>query len=237
MNRIHQPSEEGIISHLTELASSKQFLDCVNAIEAGKVERKPKNEVYQKRLEYTKELRVFVYDPALMNIILSTPKLKELFFRTFGYKHNLDFTIYPNCWIRDLPLLDIGEKCYLADGILLGTNRVSIDQKILRVEEIKIGVHTIFDQRCAVGPGTTIGSECIIGFHSHISAKCIIGDNVRMGEAVDIGAMTEVGDDVFIGQGSFISDFVTIEAGAEIDYHTWVPPKSHVTKAGKIEPK
>jgi hypothetical protein len=88
-----------------------------------------------------------------MNIILSTPSFEELFFRTFRYKYNLDFTIYPNCWIRDLPLPDIGEKCYLADGILLGTNRVSINQKILRVDHIKIGDHTIFDQQCALGLG------------------------------------------------------------------------------------
>lgn len=237
MSRMDQPSSEAIINHLNFLKLSDDFQECVSAIVPGKVVRKPENEVYQKRLKYTHELRVFVYNPVFMNIILATPDLKELFFRTFGYMGNLEFTMYPNAWIRDLPLLEIGKKCYLADGILLGTNRVSIDQKILRVDHIKIGDHTIFDQHCAIGPGSTIGNDCIMGFQSQISAKCTIGNNVRLGEVVTIGSMSEIGDDVMIGQGSFISDFVTIEAGAEIDYHTRIPPKTHVTKEGKIEPK
>lgn len=237
MSRIDQPSEKIIIKQLEYLRDSKDFQDCVDAIVPGKVERKKDDPVYQKRLIYTDELRVFAYNPVFMNIILTDAELKELFFRTFGYKGNLEFTIYPNAWIRDLPLLDIGKKCYLADGILLGTNRVSIDQRILRVDHIKIGDNTIFDQQCAIGPGTTIGDDCIIGFHSQVSAKCTVGNNVRLGEVVNIGSMSEVGDDVMIGQGSFISDFVTIEAGAEIDYHTRIPPKSHVTKEGEIEPK
>ena len=30
-------------------------------------------------------------------------------FRIFGYRGSMDFTIYPDTWIRDLPLLDFGE--------------------------------------------------------------------------------------------------------------------------------
>lgn len=235
---LFNPADIELISaHLNHLKSSTSFQSCVAAIVPGKVVRKPENEIYQKRVEYTTELRAFAYNPAFMNIILSIPELKELFFRTFGYKGNLNFTMYPNAWIRDLPLLDIGEKCYLADGILLGTNRVSIDQRILRVDHITIGDHTIFDQRCAIGPGTTIGSDCIMGFQSQISAKCTVGNNVRLGEVVTIGSMTTLGDDVIIGQGSFISDFVTVEAGAVIASNTRVPPKSVVTTEGKIEAK
>lgn len=237
MSRIDQLSLETVQEQLVYLKSSKDFQSCVDAIVPGKVVRKPEDPLYQKRLRYTHELRVFVYNPVFMNLILSNFELKELFFRTFGYKGNLDFTLYPNAWIRDLPLLDIGEKCYLADGILLGTNRVSIDQKILRVDHVTIGAHTIFDQQCAVGPGTTIGKDCIIGFQSRISAKCSIGDRVRLGEAVSVGSMSEIGADVLIGQGSFISDLVTIEEGAVLPTQTRVPPKSHVDKNGKIEPK
>jgi hypothetical protein len=58
MSRIDQPSPERIISHLTELKFSKEFQKCGKVIEPGKVERKLGDEVYQRCLEYTKELRV-----------------------------------------------------------------------------------------------------------------------------------------------------------------------------------
>jgi len=237
MSLVNPNDVEVILEHLEHLSSSENFQECIAAIVPGKVKRDPEDENYQKRVQYTTELRAFAYHPVYMNIILSIPELKEKFFRTFGYNGNLNFTMYPNAWIRDLPLLDIGEKCYLADGILLGTNRVSIDQRVLRVDNITIGDHSIFDQRCAIGPGTTIGKDCIIGFQSHVSAKCTLGNNVRLGEIVTIGSMTEIGDDVIIGQGSFISDFVTIEAGAELASHIKVPSKSIVTKEGEIIPR
>ncbi len=229
-----QPTKESIITTLEKLKTSKKFKAIVQSIQPGKVERDMKDPEYMMRVAYTMELRRFVYNPQYMNIILTDKKLKRLFFRTFGYKGNLDFTIYPICWIRDLPLLSIGKKCYLGDGILLGTNRVNPTQSHLSVDHISIGARTVFDQQCAVGPGTEIGTDCNIGFRSGISAKTIIGNQVKISEIVNIGSRVEIGNNVHICQGSHISDFVTIEAQAEIDYNTFIPPEHIYTKEGKL---
>ena len=116
-------SRKDITIALEEL-NTLQFQAVVANIKAGTFDRTVPNKDYQDRLAYTKAFRKFIYNPAILNEIFSCPELKESFFRTFGYKGALDFTIYPKCWLRDLPLLDIGSGTYLADGILLGTNQV-----------------------------------------------------------------------------------------------------------------
>ena len=43
-------------------------------------------------------------------VALSHPVAQAaLTFRLFGYRGQMDFTVYPDTWIRDLPLLDFGQ--------------------------------------------------------------------------------------------------------------------------------
>lgn len=214
------------------LSQDEQFITAVGNIKAGFFQRDPNDPEYQSRLYYTEKLRQYVYDPATMNTILGDPDLKAMFFKTFGYPGQMRFTIYPNCWLRDLPLLEIGEDAYLADGILLGTNQVSRNQKTLKVGPISIGARTVFDQQCMVGLNTKIGIECVIGVRACIGLFCSIGDRVvinalsNVSHKVHIGDGVTVGYDCTIGAGSIVEDDVVIE-----DY-TKVPQNSLVSRHG-----
>ena len=224
-------SKTDIIIALEEL-NRLEFQAIVKNIKAGTFVRDPESKDYQDRLVYTKAFRKFIYNPAVLNEIFSDAELKKSFFRTFGYKGALDFTIYPKCWLRDLPLLDIGSKTYLADGILLGTNQVSTDQKVLKVGPIKIGERCVFDQDCKLGYNSKIGDDCIIGIQTSIGLRCKMGNNVKIGEATTIRHGVTIGNDVIIGSETQIGNFCIIEDGVQIPEFSRIPSFSLVTKEG-----
>jgi acetyltransferase-like isoleucine patch superfamily enzyme len=217
---------------IERVQNDKTFQDAVSNIKAGKFERNRADKDYNDRIVYTMELRNFLYNPAVLNVIFSDQELKAKFFRAFGYRGNVNFTIYPKCWLRDLPLLDIGQNVYLGDNILLGTNQVTPGQKILVVGHIKIGDNCIFNQGCSVGGGTNIGKDGIIGFEVGIGFRNNIGDNVKIGERSTVGHGNRIGDNVTIGYTCKIGNFCIIEDGVEITEMTDIPSYSLVTKEG-----
>lgn len=217
---------------LTALSENERFIQAVDNIKAGKFKRDKENINYEDRLMYTRELRHYVYDQAVLNCIFSDSDLKSLFFRTFGYKGSVDFTIYPKCWLRDLPLLNIGKGTYLADDILLGTNQVTPDQKWIVTGTIEIGDNCIFDQRCSIGYNTSIGSDSTIGFNVAIGLKNRVGKNVRIGGGSNIAHGCTIADDVVIQEYCRIGSFCIIEEGVVLAEHTDVPAFSLVTKDG-----
>ncbi len=221
-----------IAQELDRLQNDKTFQDIVSNIKAGKFERNPSHKDYKDRIDYTMQLRNFLYNPAVLNVIFTDQELKTKFFRTFGYQGKVNFTIYPKCWLRDLPLLDIGDNVYLGDNILLGTNQVTPDQKSLLVGKIKIGDNCIFNQGCSVGGKTTIGADGIIGFEVGIGFRNTIGKEVKIGERSTIGHGNRIGDNVTIGYCCKIGHFCVIEDGVELDEMTEVPSYSLVTKDG-----
>jgi carbonic anhydrase/acetyltransferase-like protein (isoleucine patch superfamily) len=220
------------IKNALEELNQPSFQRVVSNIKAGSFKRESESRDYQDRLIYTRAFRKFAYNPAILNEIFSCAELKKSFFRTFGYKGALDFTIYPNCWLRDLPMLDIGSKTYLADGILLGTNQVSTDQKVLKVGTIKIGERCVFDQDCKVGYNSVIGDDCIIGIQTSIGLKCKMGNNVKLGEACTVRHGVSFGNDVIVGGETQIGNFCIIEDGVVIEEFSTIPSFSLVTKGG-----
>lgn len=225
-------NRQQIEQELQRLQNDKAFQDAVSNIKAGKFERDQSHKDYKDRIVYTMALRNFLYNPAVLNVIFTDPELKTTFFRTFGYKGKVNFTIYPKCWLRDLPLLDIGENVYLGDNILLGTNLVTTDQKFLLVGKIKIGDNCIFNQGCSLACMTTIGADCIIGFEVGIGFRNTIGEKVTIGERSTIGHGNRIGDKVTIGYLCKIGHSCIIEDGVVLDEMTEVPSNSLVTKDG-----
>ncbi len=217
---------------LRTLADNERFQQAVNNIKAGKFKRDEGNINYQDRLIYTRELRNYVYNPAILNFIFSDAETKFLFFRTFGYKGSIDFTIYPKCWLRDLPLLNIGKGTYLADGILFGTNQVTPDQQWICTGTIDIGENCIFDQGCSVGYNSKIGSQSVIGFEVAIGLKNRLGRNVRIGGRSNIAHGCQIADHVVLNDCCRVGSFTIIEEGVELAEYTDVPAFSLVTKEG-----
>lgn len=221
-----------IEQELERLQNDPTFQSIVGNIKAGTFERNQAHKDYKDRIDYTKVLRNFLYNPAVLNVVFSDPELKTTFFRTFGYKGKVNFTIYPKCWLRDLPLLDIGDNVYLGDDILLGTNIVTPDQKYLLVGKIKIGDNCIFNQGCSVASQTTIGADGIIGFEAGIGFRNTIGRKVNIGERATIGHRNRIGNDVTIGYLCKIGHDCIIEDGVVLEEMTEVPSYSLVTQEG-----
>ena len=217
---------------IARIQNDKAFQASVSNIKAGKFTRDRNDKDYNDRVVYTQELRNFIYNPAVLNIIFSDQELKEKFFRAFGYKGEVSFTIYPKCWLRDLPLLNIGKNVYFGDNILLGTNQVSPDQKTLRVGGITIGDNCIFNQGCTVGGNTTMGNDCIIGFETAMGFGNQVGEEVKIGERCTIGYFNKIGKNVTIGYKATIAHFCIIDEGVEIPEGANIPSHSHVTKNG-----
>lgn len=221
-----------IEQELNKLQDNEVFQAVVQNIKEGKFIRNRDEKDYNDRIVYTQELRNYIYNPAVLNVVFGDQELKEKFFRTFGYKGQVNFTIYPKCWLRDLPLLDIGNNVYLGDNILLGTNQVTPDQKTLVVGAIKIGDDCIFNQGCTVGGKTTIGRNGVIGFEVGIGFNNKIGDNAKIGERSTIGHGNQIADNVTIGFMSKIGHFCIIEEGVQVEEMTEIPSYSRVTKEG-----
>lgn len=213
------------------------FQGIVKNIKEGTFYRDLSTKDYKDRVLYTKELRNFVYNPSILNVIFTDKEIKELFFKTFGYKGNLDFTIYPNCWLRDLPLLNIGKGVYLGDGILLGTNQIEVDQEKIKVGFIDIGDKSIFDQRCAIGLNTSIGKNCVLSYQASVGLKNKIGNAVKVGANSTIGHGTKIGNEVTIADFCKIGSFVIIDEGLKFPEFTNIPSFSHVTKEGVFNRK
>lgn len=129
-----------VTQEINRLQMDTDFQKVVSNIKAGKFVRDTNLPDYNDRIIYTKALRNFLYNPAVLNVVFGEQELKEQFFRAFGYTGKVNFTIYPKCWLRDLPLLDIGENVYLGDNILLGTNQVTPDQKTLVVGKLPLAI-------------------------------------------------------------------------------------------------
>ena len=219
---------------LEELKEDQKFIHSIKSIQTGKFPRDISNAIYSDRLYYTNKLRFFLSEIHLMNQIFSNQGLKSLFFQTFGYEKNVNFTIYPNTWLRDLPLLDIGENVYLGDHLILGTNRITPDQKEVIVAPITIGDNTIFDQSCAIGCGSNIGKNTQVAFNVAISSKCKIGSNVIIGSQTGISHCVRIGSDVTIGDACKIGQFAIIEDGAKVPDFTQIPAFTTFTINGEM---
>ena len=227
------PFSSASIQHaLLALRQDATFQVALPHIKAGRIPRDPNYTVYQHRLCYTQALRPYLYHPALLQVIFSDADLKTLFFRTFGYRGPMDFTIYPNVWLRDLPLLYLGQRVYLGDGLLLGTNQVSIDQSYLSVGPITIGDHTVLDQQVAIGYHTHIGQACHLGFRTGLGIHCAVGDGTRVEESVVIGHGVKIGTGVTVQQRAHIGNMSLIDDGLTVASSQVIPPFSHVTAEG-----
>jgi UDP-3-O-[3-hydroxymyristoyl] glucosamine N-acyltransferase len=135
----------------------------------------------------------------LYYLILSWPTLKTLVFRAFGYRGPMNFTIYPDTWLRDLPLVHFGEGSYLSNKATIGSNMIFIrnGKKMIEVGSVRVGNNALVGHLTMVGPSTVIeddvqiGVGCGIGRRSHIGAGAIIGDVVVLdhGSRVDAGCV------------------------------------------------
>lgn len=170
--------------------------------------------------------QLFYFKP-LYSIALAIPVLKTLTFRLFGYKaESTNFVVYPDTWIRDLPMLNIGEGAYLSNRATIGTNICLSDGNIM-VDHVIIGKNslighlamiapTFIGENSEIGVGTAMGVRVKIGNKVKIGARCGIGHGVKINEGVNIGSMSQIGMKVLVGENIKIPTSSTIPDGAVI---------------------
>lgn len=138
--------------------------------------------------------------------ILSVPFLKRATFRAFGYRGSMNFTIYPDTWIRDLPLLDFGDGTYLSNKATIGSNMIFIrnGQKIIEVGRITTGKNAMVGHLAMIGPSTTIGNDVQIGVNTGIGRRVTIGDRAVIGDTVVLDHGSKVDPDGCVPTRSYV---------------------------------
>jgi len=191
------------------------------AIIRGKFPREPNHPVYFWRKIYGCCWTTLYYFKPLYSVAISIPLLKKMTFRLFGYRGSTNFTVYPDTWIRDLPLLDIGEKSYLSNRATIGTNICLKDGTIL-VDQIKIGKNTMVGHLTMLAPGTRLEDNVEVGVGSAIGIRCRLGENSKVGgtctlnHGVVIGKNVEIGTSSFVGLKAEIADGIKLPPGSNI---------------------
>ena len=145
--------------------------------------------------------------------VLSFPCLRNAVFRLFGYRGALRFTVYPDTWIRDLPLLDIGDGAYLSNRATVGTNIILASRHIL-VDRVTIGPRATLGHLACIGPGVTVGDRADIGPGALLAPRCVIASDSHVGAGAMIGLGCRVGAETRVAPGCIIEHGVRVGAGA-----------------------
>ena len=196
-------------------------------IVAGKFPRDMNHPVYGHRKLYGVCWTAVYYFKPVYFIFLSVPALQTFLFRLFGYKGNTDFTVYPDTWIRDLPLLDIGKGAYLSNRATLGTNIVMKDGSIL-VGSIHIGEGALVGHLSVSGLGSKFGRDVQIGVGTMMGMKVRLDDEVDIAACARIDHGTSVGTGARLRSGAYIGSCSRIGSNAIIQGGAVLDPKSVV---------
>lgn len=194
----------------------------------GTFPREPFHKVYFLRRIYGLcWTQVFYFKP-LYAIVLSMPFLKKYLFRAFGYKHSCNFTVYPDTWIRDLPILNIGEGAYISNRATIGTNICLSSGQIL-VDSVEIGEKGLVGHLALLAPGSKVGKKAEMGVGAIIGIRtkfndyakvhpcCAINHGALIGESTNIGTMAYIGLKVVLGSNLNIPAGANIPAGSIIN--------------------
>lgn len=205
----------------------------------GKFPRDTGHAIYSKRRIYGICWTTVFYCKPIYFLVLNSRWLRRLTFSLFGYQGNSDFTVYPDVWIRDLPLLDLGPNVYLSNRCTIGTNICHMN-KTISVDRISIGANAVIGHLAMIAHGSRIGNfsevgvacgvgiNVEIGDHVHIGPMCMlnhyarIGDHVRVGTRCYVGAGARIADGTTIPPGTVIPDRAIISS--EEDVHRYLGP-------------
>ncbi|MDQ3230189.1 MAG: hypothetical protein M3Q07_00065, partial [Pseudobdellovibrionaceae bacterium] len=131
------------------------------------------------------------------------------------------FVVYPDTWLRDLPVLSIGKDAYLANRSTIGTN-ICLNDNTIMVDSIQIKDRGLVGHLSVLAPGckieegaevgvvTSIGLRSWIGPQVSIKPNCLINHGCSLEEGCEIGTRSYIGLRVRVGKG------VKVPAGANI---------------------
>ncbi|MBF0537312.1 MAG: hypothetical protein HQL03_03560 [Nitrospirae bacterium] len=191
------------------------------AIIKGRFPRKLDHPIYGRRYLYGLCWTSVYYFKPLYYIALTVPILKKMLFRIFGYKGDMNFTIYPDTWIRDLPLLSFGEGAYLSNRATIGTN-VVLNNGFILVDGITVEKRGLIGHLARLAPGVYVGEHAEVGVGATIGIKARLGSNSKVlpcstiNHGSDICDNSEVGVCAYIGMKTIVKENIKIPAAALI---------------------
>ncbi len=206
----------------------------VKGIISGKFPREPKHPIYSLRRIYGSCWTAVYYFKPLYWLVLSLPFLKKITFRLFGYENGMNFTIYPDTWIRDLPLLSFGKKTYIANRATLGTNMCLNDHSIL-VDSITLEEKTMIGHLAMIGPGVSLGSNSEVGTGGVIGVKVKAGKNVKIGALCAISHGTVLEDNVNVGSVSSVGLRSVIRSNINLPFGSNIPAGAIIETQKDVE--
>lgn len=206
----------------------------MRAVVAGTFPRDLGHRVYGPRRLYGLCWTAVYYCGPVYHAVLAVPALKRLVYRLFGYRGSLRFTVYPDTWVRDLPLLDVADDAYLSNKATIGTNICRRDGEIV-VGTVRLGRRAMVGHLAMLAPGCVIEDDVEIGVGAAIGINVRIGEQSRVGPTavVDHGAL--IGARCLIGTGSYIGKKAVIEAGVTIPSVFAVPERAVVRSQADVE--
>jgi carbonic anhydrase/acetyltransferase-like protein (isoleucine patch superfamily) len=175
---------------------------------------------FHRRLYGTCWTALYYCKPAYA-LCLSVPILKWLVFRGFGYRGSLDFAIYPDTWIRDLPLLCFGKGAYLSNRATIGTNIALVNGSIL-VDRITVEEGACVGHLAMLAPGVSVGKlaevgvGCAIGIRTQIGQRASVGPTSAVEHGVSIGAGVKIGGMSVMGSCTKVYDGLVLPIGSLI---------------------
>ncbi|MCL4790449.1 MAG: hypothetical protein KJ040_00170 [Gammaproteobacteria bacterium] len=199
-----------------------------HAIKPGRFKRSLSDPAYMHRRLYGLCWTSVYYFTPLYFAVLSVPMLKTALFRLFGYRGNTDFTIYPDTWIRDLPVLSIGKGAYLSNRATIGTN-IAFRNGTLLVDRVVVGDGALVGHLALLAPGAEVRTNAEVGVGSAIGLKTVISDGAKVGVAsvIDHG--------VTLNSGAVVGTYVHVGIGASIGSGVRIPSGSNVPSRAVVD--
>ena len=179
------------------------------AVVPGRFPRDLGHPIYGPRRLYAICWTSLYYHPVVYHIVLSLPTLRWVVFRLFGYRGAMGFTLYPDTWVRDLPLLQLGDGSYLSNRSTVSPNICLQDGTIL-IAPVTIGARAMIGHATLVAPGVSIGDDAMVG------VGCGISLGVTVGAKSVIGNISDIDRKVVIGTGCKLGNCSRIAAGSRI---------------------
>lgn len=192
---------------------------------AGKFPRLTSHPIYMLRKLYGAAWTQIFYFKPLYAVCLSVPWFKKILFRMYGYRGNLNFTLYPDAWIRDLPLLKMGHDVYLANRCTVGTNLCLNDGSIL-VGECHFNDNSMVGHLAVFGLGSKIGARTEVGVSASLGIRVSLGDSVVVSPKVVIYHGVQISDRVRIGACSVIGMKSRISSDIELNFGAVIPARA-----------
>lgn len=191
------------------------------AIVKGTFPRDMKHPVYGPRRLYGACWSAIYYLTPVYFLCLTVPPLKKMLFRLFGYTGSLEFTIYPNTWLRDLPCVLFEKGSHIASRTIIGTNMGMTDGMILvdqvqLGENVTIGRGALIATGCKFYEGVEIGSDARLGIRSTYKKNAKVNSWSLINHGCTIGEKAVIGMHAYIGLKAIVGDGILVPAGANI---------------------